>query len=95
MTHKKGTQRREEIVALGTMGYDNAVKAMMATIGDRLQCIDAWNNVLRRLVDPIKGESENMTESRDEHLDFVAKATRKIQRVKAAHNEVMERTTPP
>ncbi|KAN0081180.1 hypothetical protein V8E55_008804 [Tylopilus felleus] len=93
MTHKKGSQRREEIVALGTMGYDNAVKAMMATIGDRLQSIDAWINVLRRLGDPVEGESENVTESRDEHLDLVAKATRVIQRVKAIHSEVIENYT--
>ncbi|KAL6308599.1 hypothetical protein BKA93DRAFT_725412, partial [Sparassis latifolia] len=93
MTHKKDSQRREEIIALGTMGYDNAVKAMMATIGDRLRSIDAWNNVLRRLGDPVEGESENVTESRDEHLDLVAKAMREIQRVKAIHGEVIENYT--
>lgn len=81
MTHKHGSQRREEIVALGTMGYDNAIKAMMATIGDNLQSIDAWNNVLCRLGDPVEDERESVTESRDEHLALVAKATREIQRV--------------
>ncbi|KZT23693.1 hypothetical protein NEOLEDRAFT_1157202 [Neolentinus lepideus HHB14362 ss-1] len=80
MTHKKGSQHREEIVMLGTMGYDNAIKAMMATIGDRLQSIDAWNNVLRKLGGPVEGERENVTESRDEHLDLVAKVTRVIQK---------------
>ncbi|KAH9947295.1 hypothetical protein B0H21DRAFT_778635 [Amylocystis lapponica] len=93
MTHKKGRQRPEEIVVLGTMGYDNTVTAMMATIGDRLQSIDAWNNVLRRLGDPVEGENENVTESCDEHLDLVAKATRVIQRVKAIHSEVTENYT--
>ncbi|OBZ77823.1 hypothetical protein A0H81_02037 [Grifola frondosa] len=92
MTHKS-SQRDEEIVVLGTMGYDNAVKAMMATIGDHLQSIDAWNNVLRRLGDPVEGEGENVTDSRNEHLDLVAKATREIQRVKAIHNEVIENYT--
>ncbi|KAF8270015.1 hypothetical protein EI94DRAFT_854808 [Lactarius quietus] len=93
MTRQKDSQRREEIVALGTMGYDNAVRAMMATIGDRLQSIDAWNNVLLRLGDPEEGERENVTESRDEHLDLVTKATRVIQRVKAIHSEVIENYT--
>ena len=65
----------------------------MATIGDRLQYIDAWNNVLRRLGDSVEGESEKVTESRDEHLDLVAKATREIQRVKAIHSEVIENYT--
>ncbi|KAH7882030.1 hypothetical protein F5I97DRAFT_1832632 [Phlebopus sp. FC_14] len=93
MTQKKGSQRREEIVALGTMGYDNAVKAMMATIGDRLQSIDAWNNALRRLGDPVEGESEEVAERRNEYLDLVAKATREIQRVKELHSEVIENYT--
>ena len=93
MTHKEGSQRREEIVALGIMGYDNAVKAMMATIGDRLYSIDVWNNVLRRLGDPVEGESENVTESRNKYLDLVAKATREIQRVKAIYSEVIENYT--
>ncbi|ETW74722.1 hypothetical protein HETIRDRAFT_127172 [Heterobasidion irregulare TC 32-1] len=93
MTHKEGSQRREEIVALGTMGYDNGVKAMMATIGDCLHSIDAWNNVLRRLGDPVEGESENVTESRDEHLDLVTEATREIQRVKAIYSEAIENYT--
>jgi hypothetical protein len=92
MTHKD-SQRREEIVMLGTMGYDNAVKAMMATISDHLQSIDAWNNALRRLGDPAEGESENVTESRDKYSDLVAKATREIQRVKAIHSEVIENYT--
>ncbi|KAI0030319.1 hypothetical protein K488DRAFT_79701 [Vararia minispora EC-137] len=86
MTHKDN-QRREEIVALGTMGYDNAVRAMMATIGDRLDFIAAWHDVLRRLGDPVEGESKNVTKSRDKHLDLVANAIREIQRVKAIHSE--------
>jgi len=93
MTHQKDSQRREEIVALGTIGYDNAIKAMMANIGNHLQSIDAWNNVLRRLGAPVKGESESVTETRDEHLDLVTKATREIQRVKAIHSEVTENYT--
>lgn len=95
MTHKEGSPRREEIVAPGTMGYDNAVKALMATIGDRLQCIDAWNNVLCRLGDPIEGESEDVTESRNEHLALVAQATSEMQKVKAIHSEVIEKYTTP
>ncbi|THH27541.1 hypothetical protein EUX98_g6646 [Antrodiella citrinella] len=88
MSYQKSGQRREEIVALGTMGYDNAINAMMATIGDRLHSIDAWNVQLRRLGDPVEGESENVTDSRSDYLDLVTKARREIQRMKALHSEV-------
>lgn len=56
MTYKKDSHPREEIIALGTMGYDNAIKAMMATIGDHDIYIEAWNGVLR-LGEPVEGEN--------------------------------------
>jgi hypothetical protein len=93
MTRKKDGQRREEIVALGTMGFDNAIKAMMATIGNNLQSIDAWSSALRRLGDPVDGEAENVTERRNELLSLVEKATKEIQRVKEIHSEVTENFT--
>jgi hypothetical protein len=46
---------REEFVALGSMSYNNAIKAMMGTIGDLLRSIDAWNDVIDRLGKPVKG----------------------------------------
>jgi hypothetical protein len=88
MTYKQGAQRREEIVALGTIGYDNAIRAMMATIRDRLRSIDGWNGVLRRLGEPVEGENTRVTERRHEDLDLVAKATKEIQKVNAIHDEV-------
>ena len=39
MTRKNSSQPREEVVALGNMGYNNAVKAMIGTIGDLVRTI--------------------------------------------------------
>ena len=95
MTHRTTSQAREEFVALGNMGYNNAVKAMMSTIGNLLRSIDAWNEVLGRLGEPVEGENGRVTERRKEHVELVAKATKKIEEVNAIHDEVTKcRTTP-
>jgi len=54
MTRRNKSQPREEFVALGSMGYNNAVKAMIGTIGDLLRPIEAWNDVLGRLGEPVE-----------------------------------------
>ncbi|KIY44819.1 hypothetical protein FISHEDRAFT_77229 [Fistulina hepatica ATCC 64428] len=95
MTRGTTSQAREEFVALGNTGYNNAVKAMMSTIGDLLRSIDAWNDVLDRLGEPVEGENSRVTERRKEHVELVAKATKKIEEVNAIHDEVTKhRTTP-
>ena len=95
MTRRTTSQAREEFVALGNMGYNNAVKAMMSTIGDLLRSIDAWNDVLGRLGEPVDGENGRVTERRKEHVELVAKATKKIEEVNAIHDEVTKRRTTP
>ncbi|KAI9438364.1 hypothetical protein H4582DRAFT_2111739 [Lactarius indigo] len=87
MTRRNTSQVREEIVALGNGGYNNAVKAMMSTIGDLFLCIDAWNDALGRLGEPVEGENIEVTESREEHVELVVKATRRIEKVNAIHDE--------
>ncbi|KAL4251294.1 hypothetical protein ABKN59_006725 [Abortiporus biennis] len=90
MTRKNNNQPREEIVALGTMGFDNAIKAMLAKIGDNLQSIDAWSKALTRLGDPVDGEDLEVTEKRAEYLGLVETATKEIKKVKELHAEVTE-----
>ncbi|KAN0077810.1 hypothetical protein V8E54_006114 [Elaphomyces granulatus] len=60
------SQAREEIVVLGNIGYNNAVKAMMGTIGDLLRSIEVWNDVLVGLGEPVEGEKKKVTERRQE-----------------------------
>jgi hypothetical protein len=95
MTRKNTSQPREEVVALGYMGYNNAVKAIMSTIRDYLLSIDAWNNMLGRLGDPVQGEPTRVTERRQEHVDLVARAKKEIEQVDAFHDEVTKRRTIP
>ncbi|KAG0133745.1 hypothetical protein HOY82DRAFT_516867 [Tuber indicum] len=95
LTYRNPSQAREEFVALGNMGYNNAVKSMMCTIGYLLDTIEACNKVISRLGEPVKGEDKKVTERRKEQLEFVAKATKKIEEVNALHDEVTKhRTTP-
>ncbi|KAI9512136.1 hypothetical protein F5148DRAFT_1165554 [Russula earlei] len=93
MTRKNESQAREEVVALGYKGYDNAVNAMMRTIGDLIEFIDIWNDELGRLGEPVEGEDSRITERRSEHLKLVAKAKKKIEKVNAIHDEVTKRRT--
>ncbi|KAG7094922.1 hypothetical protein E1B28_005728 [Marasmius oreades] len=88
MTHRNSSQPHE-FIALGNMGYNNAVNAMMGTIGDLLYSIKAWNDELGWLGEPVEGENSKVTERRKEYLDLVAKATKKIEEVKALHDEVI------
>ncbi|KZT27853.1 hypothetical protein NEOLEDRAFT_1154829 [Neolentinus lepideus HHB14362 ss-1] len=85
MMRTNRSQPREDIVALGNIGYSNAVKGMMGTIRDLLHSIDAWNDVLRRLGDHVEGE----------HVNLVAGAKKKIQLLNALHDEVTKRCTIP
>lgn len=95
MTHRNPSQPRQEFVALGNKGYNNAVMSMMNTIGHLVDSIEAWNNVLERLGEPVKGENRNITERRKEHVELVARAMKKIDEVNVLHNEVTKyRTTP-
>ena len=95
MTRKNTSQPREEVVALGNMGYNNAVKAMMGTIGDLIRSLKVWNDVLDRLGEPIQGENRKVTERRQEHVDLVAKARQTIEEANAIHNEVIKLRTIP
>ncbi|KAH9039472.1 hypothetical protein EDB83DRAFT_2411948 [Lactarius deliciosus] len=91
-----GRQPREEFVALGNMGYTDAVKAMMMhTIGDLLCTIEAWNDTLVRLGELVGGEDKKIAERRREYEKLVANATKKIEEVNTLHDEVTKhRTTP-
>jgi hypothetical protein len=95
MTRKNTSQTREEVVALGNMGYNNAVKAMMGTIGDLIRSIEVWNDVLDRLGEPVQGENRKVAERRQEHVDLVAKARQTIEEANAIHNEVTKLRTIP
>ncbi|KAF8599367.1 hypothetical protein BDV93DRAFT_497846 [Ceratobasidium sp. AG-I] len=95
MTHIQASNAREEIVAFGNKAYGDSVKAMMRTIDNLLFDIDAWNDMLEYLGDPVKGENSKIATRRQEHVDLVAKATEKIKQVNALHEDVTKRSATP
>ena len=60
MTRKNTSQPREEVVALGNGGYNNAVKAIVGHIGHLLCSINIWNNELDRLGEFVEGENPRL-----------------------------------
>jgi hypothetical protein len=96
MTLKKGTgQLHEEIIALGTGAFNNALKAIMGFIGEQVDSIEVWNKQLKRLGDPVEGEGEAITEAREEYEYLIRKATKKIQQANELHDEITKRHTLP
>ncbi|EIW79463.1 hypothetical protein CONPUDRAFT_125778 [Coniophora puteana RWD-64-598 SS2] len=95
ITRGNASQAREEFVALGNTGYNNAVKAMMSTIDDLLCSIEVWNDMLSRLGEPVEGEDSRVTERREECMESVAKAIKKIGKVNAIHDEVIKHRAAP
>ncbi|KAG8797913.1 hypothetical protein FRC17_007607, partial [Serendipita sp. 399] len=95
MSHKQVSQPREEIVALGSMGYRNATNAMMATIGDLARSITVWKKVITRLGEFVNGEDTAVTERRKENQRRVEKATKIIYNLNKLHDEITKRRTNP
>ncbi|KIK00756.1 hypothetical protein K443DRAFT_664397 [Laccaria amethystina LaAM-08-1] len=46
---KSKTKHREEVIALGTIGFNNGLTAMMGVIRDLYRSIEAWNWSVDRL----------------------------------------------
>ena len=95
LSRKAKTHPREQVIALGNMGYTNAVRDMMATIGDQVRSIGHYEGVLRRLGEPDKDEGKKMTEKRKEHLALVEKTKEMIDEADKFHNEITKRWTIP
>ena len=95
MTYKSTSQPRDEFVALGNMGYRNAIEAMKSTMTSKLYLIEVWNRVLNRLGEPVEGESLKVTQKRKGQHELIADANRKIHEIQNLHDEVTKhRKTP-
>jgi hypothetical protein len=93
--HKKTSQPREHVVLLGSNGYANALKKIMASIAYQDRSIDDWNVELRYLEEFQVGEPAYITERRDEYLNLVKKAKVKIQELDSFHNMILKQWTVP
>lgn len=65
----------------------------MGAIGDLDCSIKDWRAVLRRLGDPQEGEFAMTTRRRNEHLELVESAKKKIGELNRFHNEILKRLT--
>lgn len=72
-----------------------AVKTLEDEIRYQSTLIEIWNDVLHRLGEPVEGEDPKVTESRNEHLDLVAKAEKRIEKVDELRTEVTKHHTTP
>lgn len=97
MSRRRNSQAAEEIVALGDKGYSNAVTSMLSAIDDLTSSIDIWNDNIARSSEPTESEEEDeeTTDKRQEYLDLVDRAKKKIEEINKLHSEVTRfRTTP-
>ena len=95
MTHKNCSQPREEIVALGDLGYQEATNALMAAIGDLARSIAVWNKSNTGLGEFVEGENIWDTEKRRDNQNAIEKATRLIDNLNSLHDEITKRRTNP
>ncbi|KAI9442962.1 hypothetical protein H4582DRAFT_1921557 [Lactarius indigo] len=97
MSRRRNSQATEEIVALGDEGYGKAITSMLSAIGDLASSIDIWNDNIARLPEPADGgdEDEETTEKRQEYLDLVDKAKKKIEKINKFHSDVTRFRTIP
>jgi len=95
MSRKRASQPREEIVALGNMGYQNATNAMMATIGDLARSVAVWKSVITRLGEFVDGEDAVVTTARQKNQREVDNAMTMIDDLNKFHDEVTKHRTNP
>lgn len=95
LVRKTSSSPREYIIALGHSGYASALQSMMGAIGDLDRSIKDWQDVLDRLGEYQEGESENTTEKREEHLNLVKKARRKMEKINEFHGNISKHWTVP
>jgi len=96
-SRRHNSQAAEEIIALGDKGYSKAITSILSTIGDLASSIDIWGDNITRLPEPAEGEEEDeeTTRKRQEYLDLVDKAKKKIEKINKLHSDVTRsRATP-
>ena len=86
---------REEIVALGSMGYQNATNAMVVTIGGLARSVAVWNKAITRLGEFVDGEDPTVTKNCQENQREMEKATKAIENLNKLHDEVPKCRTNP
>ncbi|KAG7451368.1 uncharacterized protein BT62DRAFT_916395 [Guyanagaster necrorhizus] len=90
MSCQHTSQRHEDIVTLGNIGYGNATNAMMATIGDLAPCVEVRKEVIASL-----GEDAVVTRKLKYTQHDVEQTTNMIDELNKLHDEVTKCRTHP
>ncbi|KIM27485.1 hypothetical protein M408DRAFT_165369 [Serendipita vermifera MAFF 305830] len=92
---KNASHSHEEIVALGSMGYQNTTSGMMAAIGDLARSVTVCKDAITRLGEPVEGEAAGITRRREENQREVEKARNTIDDLNKLHDVVTKLRTNP
>lgn len=93
LTSTQSNRHREQIVALGTMAFDKAVKAILASIETYTDSIEVWNREMARVGEFKEGEDPRVTLHRKELQDSLDKATLDIREANTLHDKVTKNYT--
>ena len=91
MSHKHASQPREEVVALGNIGYQNAKDAMVATIESLTDDLPVWEDAITRLGEFVDGEDAAVTKRRQQYQHAIEEAMGTIESLNNLHDEVAKR----
>ncbi|KAF8874482.1 hypothetical protein BD779DRAFT_1664243 [Infundibulicybe gibba] len=95
MPCKTTSHPREEIVALGNMGYRDATNSMMAAIGKLARSVAVWKRVITMLGEFVDGEDAEVTKERQENQRRTERATWIVGSLNKLHDEVTKHRTNP
>lgn len=97
MSRKNKSQPIEEIIALGSESYQNAVRAMTSKIGYLRVSKEMWQDKLATLPEPVKDEEEDKdtAEEREELIQLIANNDKTINQMSELHSEVTKFRTLP
>ncbi|KAF8874483.1 hypothetical protein BD779DRAFT_1703538 [Infundibulicybe gibba] len=95
ISRNTSSQPREEIVALGNMGYRNATNSMMATIRSLALSVAAWKDSIARLGEFVDGEDAAVTKRRQENEYKTERAMWVVSNLNKLHDEVTKHRTNP
>ncbi|KAG6818779.1 hypothetical protein H0H93_001822 [Arthromyces matolae] len=88
-------QRPEEIIHLGSDAYTDALQKMMLKISDEADSVGEYENELAKLGEPADGESEQVTQERQQFQNDLMKAKRSIKNTEIFYKDVTNHWTLP
>ncbi len=92
---KKPSQRRVDIVILGSKAYTDALEGMMGKIGRELIFIRTYQRELNNLGEAVESEKARRTRAREDYQAKLAKARQMISDVNDFHGDITKHWSTP